>query len=164
MIKIKTQSPEESKIKFLPSVNQAYFDNKIRTPINQPVNVEIQGSKSSVKTYTWNMGDDLPHSNAQKTKALYTIGGLYDLILRTDTDSGSYRISTYENCVDVVEPVNLWAWTLENKQQIRASEFGLISEVFKSSNNTCSLNASDTFLNNDRAIHEFWRITYSIRM
>jgi PKD repeat protein len=179
MVKVKGQAPEEAQIKFLPLKTQIHFDDiipRIRTPINQPIAIEIPQKTENKKTfagelidpktnkkvdavtsYTWNLSDDLPHSNATKTKALYTVGGLYDLVLRTDTNLGAYRITTYENCIDVVEPINLWVWTLENKQQIRSFEFGLISEVFKKSNNTYSIKVNDDFLEDQRAVHEFWR-------
>ncbi|NIQ15281.1 MAG: hypothetical protein GTO02_13070, partial [Candidatus Dadabacteria bacterium] len=164
MIKVKSQAPDEANIKFLPFQNQIHIDDiipKIRTPINQPVMIEVPQKTSEnkktfagelidpktnkvediIKTYTWNLSDDLPHTNTHKTKALYTVGGYYDLTLRADTDLGAYRITTYENCIDVVEPTNLWIWTNENKQRIRSYEFGLVSEVFKTSNNTYALRA-----------------------
>ena len=56
------------------------------------------------------MLDNLPHQSNHKTKAIYNIGGLYDLNLRTDTEFGSYRITNLEKCVDVVEDINLWLW------------------------------------------------------
>lgn len=182
MVKIKGQAPEQANVKFLPYQNQIHIDDiipKIRTPINQPVMVEIPQKyaddnktfagelvdprtkkvNDAVSTYTWNLNDDLPHGNAHKTKALYTVGGYYDLVLRTDTDLGAYRITTYENCIDVVEPTNLWIWKQENKQRIRSFEFGLVSEVLKTSNNTYALRATDKFIPeaSERERFEFWR-------
>lgn len=179
MVKVKGQAPEEASIKFLPFENQIHLNDaipKIRTPINQLVMVEVpQKSIGNIKTfagelidprtnkttdivtnYTWNLHDDLPHTNAHKTKALYTVGGYYDLVLRTDTAQGSYRITTYENAIDVVEPTNLWIWVNEDQQKIRSYEFGLVSEVLKTSNNTYVLRATDAFLENDRQRFEFW--------
>lgn len=180
MVKVKGQAPAEATMKFLPFENQIHINDiipKIRTPINQPVMIEIPQKKvdnkktfsgelidsktnktlDAVTSYTWNLSDDLPHTNAHKTQALYTVGGFYDAIVRTDTGLDAYRITTYENCIDVVEPTNLWIWTTENKQRIRSCEFGLVSEVMKTSNNTYSLRVNDTFIDNDRQKFEFWR-------
>lgn len=177
MIRTKGQAPEEATIKFLPLQNQIHINEKIRTPINHPVVIEvpqktIENKKTfagelidpktnkivdNVTNYTWNLNDELSHASANKTKALYTMGGYYDLVLRTDTDLGAYRITTYENCIDVVEPTNLWIWKDENKQRIRSYEFGLVSEVLKTSSNTYALRINDTFLNDQRQKFEFWR-------
>jgi PKD repeat protein len=181
MIKVKGQAPEEAGIKFLPFQNQIHIDDiipKIRTPVNQPVLIEVpQKTVENKKTfagelidprtskvtdtitnYTWNLHDDLPHTNAHKTKALYTVGGHYDLVLRTDTAQGAYRITTYPNCIDVVEPTNLWIWINENKQRIRSYEFGLVSETIKTSSNTYALRATDKFIaDSERQKFEFWR-------
>jgi PKD repeat protein len=181
MIKVKGQAPEEASIKFLPFQNQIHIDDiipKIRTPINQPIMIEVpQRTAENKKTfagelidpktnkatdhvtnYTWSLQDDLPHTNTHKTKALYTVGGYYDLVLRTDTEQGAYRITTYENCIDVVEPTNLWIWGNENNQRIRAYEFGLVSETMKTSNNTYALRSNDKFLGDSpRQKFEFWR-------
>lgn len=180
MVKVKGQAPEAATVKFLPFQNQIHIDDimpKIRTPVNQPVVIEVpqktfENKKTfagelidpktnrvtdTITSYTWNLNDDLPHANAYKTKAMYTVGGFYDLILRTDTDLGSYRITNYENCIDVVEPTNLWLWSTENKQRIRSYEFGLVSEVLKTSNNTYALRANDIFIESAREKFEFWR-------
>lgn len=181
MVKIKGQAPEEATVKFLPFQNQIYMDDiipKIRTPINQPVLIEVpqktmenkktfagelidprtNKAADSVTNYTWSLHDDLPHTNTHKTKALYTVGGFYDLVLRTDTSQGAYRITTYENCIDVVEPTNLWIWVNENKQRVRSYEFGLVGETLKTSSNTYALRANDKFLEgNERQKFEFWR-------
>lgn len=86
-----------------------------------------------IKTYTWGISDDLAHSNSYKTRASFSIGGLYDLTLRVDTTYGSYRITSYSDCFDIIEKVNLWLWnyTTNNESAVEAVEFGLISETFK---------------------------------
>ena len=81
--------------------------------------------------YTWSAGDDLPHSNSYLTNLSYSIGGLYDLILRVDTEFGAYRITEWAGSVDIIEQVNLWLWTISNNQSINSHEFGLVSETFK---------------------------------
>lgn len=84
-----------------------------------------------VEAYTWSFGDDLEHGNAPTAKASYSIGGLYDLKLRVDTEFGAYRITTYEDAIEIVEDVNLWLWTYSSSNTVRAYEFGLLSETFK---------------------------------
>jgi hypothetical protein len=94
------------------------------------------------------LGDDLNHPNASSTKASYSIGGLYDLKLRVDTEFGAYRITTYENVIDIVENVNLWLWVFSTGVTVRAYEYGLISESFKLNTNTAQVVLrDDSFLN-----------------
>jgi PKD repeat protein len=88
--------------------------------------------------YTWRLGDDLPHSNSRITRASYDTGGYYDIVLRVDTSFGSYRITSYEQSIDIVEQTNLWMFNYEpsstntnSSGNIQAYEFGLNSETFK---------------------------------
>lgn len=96
---------------------------------NQPIDPIIE--------YTWSIGDDLIHPSSNETKASFSVGGIYDLKLRVDTQFGSYRITTYENSIDIVENTNIWLWTTNvpsvptTNYTARAYEFGLISETFK---------------------------------
>ena len=159
----------------------------LRTPVNSLVNIEVpQGRNTNVidkdvsfagelldgggnaidpiEEYTWFLSDDLPHSNSNETTASYTVGGLYDLKLRVDTESGSYRISTYEDAIDVVEKTNLWFWTYTSpvSNVVRAYEFGLLSETFKTaSTGSLSLGTNDSFLDDvpeeDKQKFEFRR-------
>lgn len=102
--------------------------------------------------YTWGLGDDLPHSNSQYARASYSLGGIYDVVLRVDTRFGSYRITKYEGSVDIVESRNLWMFNFasnnsDSSGSVRAYEFGLVSETFKSlGNQTLSLDRSNGFL------------------
>jgi len=96
-------------------------------------------------TYTWNIADDLEHENQRTTKASFGIGGLYDLALRVDTQFGSYRITTYENTMDIVEEENLWLW-MNQSPTARAYEFGLASETFKAAGTEVVVNRDDSFL------------------
>jgi PKD repeat protein len=90
-----------------------------------------------VTDYTWSLGDDLTHPSSYETKASYSVGGIYDLKLRVDTEFGAYRITNYENAIDIVENTNIWLWTIDpttiigTNHTARAFEFGLISETFK---------------------------------
>lgn len=112
--------------------------------------------------YIWGLGDDLEHANLNSTKALYSIGGIYDLKVRANTQYGSYRITTYKNAFDIVESRNLWLWTL-NSIEATANEFGLISETFKTMSNTLTIDRNDNFLagsnNQTQAEREFARNT-----
>lgn len=144
----------------------------IRTPVETLINIEVpQGRNTNIVDedvsfagelldaegnaidpiieYTWSFADDLPHSNSNEATASYSLGGLYDMKLRVDTESGSYRITTYEDAIDVVEKTNLWYWvyTSSTSNIVRAYEFGLLNETFKvGSVNTLSLNSNDSFL------------------
>jgi len=115
-----------------------------------------------IQTYTWSLGDDLDHINAPQTKASYSIGGLFDLVLRVDTEFGAYRITTYEDAIDIVEQENLWLWTFQSTS-VKASEFGLISETFKLASTGLTVTRDNSFLdgtnNEEQAKAEFARNT-----
>jgi hypothetical protein len=84
-----------------------------------------------IKDYTWSFSDDLTHNNSSTARAVFSVGGVYDLNLRVDTAFGAYRITSYQDSFDVVEKMNLWLWTYNNSSSVSSSEFGLISETFK---------------------------------
>lgn len=90
-----------------------------------------------VVSYTWSIFDDLSHGNSASTKAVYSLGGLYDVVLRADTNLKSYRITSYKNAIDIVEKYNLWLWNYKldgsttNFGEVEPMEFGLLSETFK---------------------------------
>lgn len=102
--------------------------------------------------YNWKLGDELIHTNSNYTKASYSIGGYYDLILRVDTEFGSYRITKYENSIDIIENQNLWLFNVKNKTlvdggEIETWEFGLLGETFKKlGNSTIVLDRNNSFL------------------
>ena len=102
-----------------------------------------------IETYTWSLSDDLGHGNSNTTRAVYSVGGNYDLVLRCDTRFGAYKITTYDNAFDIVEKVNLWLWIYNNsKTQASVCEFGLLSETFKNAVAPVSLNVNQSFLVN----------------
>lgn len=102
-----------------------------------------------ITSYTWSLSDDLNHGNSSTTRAVFGVGGYYDMILRCDTQFGAYRITSYEDAFDIVEKVNLWLWIYnQNKTEARVSEFGMLSEVFKTTVAPLSLNVDDSFLVN----------------
>ena len=117
-----------------------------------------------VTSYTWSLSDDLTHSNDRKARAAYSIGGLYNVIVRTDTELMSYRITQYPNVIDVVEDVNLWLWNYsgDSSTDVRSYEFGLLSETFKTEPAPIKqLNIDSSFLsghsNSTQLIQEFNR-------
>lgn len=103
-----------------------------------------------VVSYTWSLADDLAHGNSPTTKASYSVGGVYDLVLRVDTAFGAYRITTYPGCFDVVERTNLWLWTFDDATHVKSYEFGLSSETFKTqSASPLTVVLDDSFLNGE---------------
>lgn len=143
---------------------------KIRSPINTLLAFEIEEGENAgqpgysfsgelldgsgfpldpIDTYTWSFGDDLPHQNSNEAQASYSIGGIYDLKLRVDTEFGAFRITTYEDAIDIVENVNLWLWVYNSTNTVRAYEFGLLSQTFKLTDAaTQVVTRNDDFLTN----------------
>jgi len=118
---------------------------------------EVYDSSSSpptddtIKEWTWRLGDDLPHPNSRMTRASYELGGYYDITLRVDTEFGSYRITSYEESIDIVEQSNLWMFNFNPQNSnssgsIQAYEFGLSSETFKTLGGSVLIDRDNTFL------------------
>jgi hypothetical protein len=100
-----------------------------------------------ISHWTWALGDDLQHPNNHTTKASYSVGGIYDLKLRVDTEYGAYRITTYEDAIDIIEDQNLWLWVFSNTNDVRSYEYGLVSETFKLvSTDTLTINRDASFI------------------
>lgn len=98
-------------------------------------------------TYNWEIPDDQLHGNSKSTKAVFGVGGFYDLILRVDTAFGAYRITSYEATIDIIEKANLWLWTYTTSTNVQSHEFGLLSETFKvKSNVQVALGTNNAFL------------------
>lgn len=153
LIQARVAAPDRAVINFIANTGtQISTPNAIRSPINELINIEVlQGLNAEtpgisyagellddngdpfdpVNSYTWGISDDLLHSNGPTTKALFSIGGIYDLRLRVDTEFGGYRITSYEDCMDIVESTNLWLWIYNDADTVRHYEYGLISETFK---------------------------------
>jgi PKD repeat protein len=143
----------------------------IRSPINTLIGMEILSGENPatpgytyagealgnddtpidpISSYTWALGDDLTHPNAPDTTASYGVGGIYDLKLRVDTEFGAYRITTYEDAIDIVENYNLWYIAFQDSENIRAYEYGLISETFKlNSSSSYPVTRDSSFLNGE---------------
>lgn len=140
----------------------------IRSPINTLIQIEVPSGENPatlgysyagealdglgnpvdpVITYTWSLGDDLLHPNSPDTKASYSVGGIYDVKLRVDTEFKAYRITSYSAAIDVIENYNLWMWVFLDDTTVRSYEYGLISETFKTnSTNSLNITRDDSFL------------------
>lgn len=107
-----------------------------------------------IMTYTWSFDDDMSHENQTSARAMYHMGGKFDLKLRTDTNLGAYRITNYKEAIDIVESKNLWLWTYEGSSilsgYINTNEFGLLSETFKTAINQALVVRNDAFLESDQ--------------
>ena len=132
---------------------------------------ELDGADNAIDpivTYTWSLGDDLTHASQSTARALYTVGGIYDLRLRVDTNLDAYRITNYKSTIDIVELTNLWLWTfdtiygdnaynLQTSGNTTAYEFGLISETFKTGHTSLNIIRDDEFFESDD-----WKVIQSI--
>lgn len=158
MIKVLSEAPKAAQI--IAKQGAKTTAAGIRTPINQLVSLEVTDNgeqDDKISSYHWSLNDDLVHPNSKQTKASYSVGGLYDVILRTDTEHGAYRITTYDDFIDVVENTNLWFWTYDNG--VNVHEFGLLSESFKkASGKTEPIAIDDSFIpsKNVQMRKEFW--------
>ena len=181
LITVKAECPENASISIVNRPTQSYTPGdvsagtppKIRSVANSFVDFSVeQGEDPSrpgysyageplnssdspidpIVQYTWSLSDDLPHTNSPLARASYSLGGLYDIVLRVDTSFGSYRITKYEGSVDILESRNLWLFNFSSQDSnangsVRAYEFGLSSETFKTlGNQTLALNRSNGFL------------------
>lgn len=153
----------------------------IKSPTNKIININIPSGKNAVSgcedsgtcrsyagelldatdspidpitQYTWALGDDLEHPSLTTAKASYSIGGIYDLTLRVDTTFGSYRITTYEDVIDIVEDRNLWLWTHSTSSVVNSFEFGLLSETFKTTGGGLTITRDGSFIEDDSSLSE----------
>lgn len=192
MIEALYVAPYEAFIEMPPTGIQKQFttdgNNFLKTPANVYVNVStsnlavptepfrtysgehLSGSTvlDPITTFTWSLSDTLTHANDPATKALYNIGGIYSVILRVDTYSGAYRITTNPMSINVIERQNAWLFITPTHAPpyaagtIFASEFGFLNETFKTLQNsftTYSTNASflsdQPYLDQTRLLLEF---------
>ena len=159
LVNARDECPEPAVIHINAKASQNYTDSsppKIRSVTNSFVEIEVPSGENPekpgysyagellsgstpvdpIQEYTWSLGDDLTHSNSNFARASYGMGGYYDIVLRVDTDYGSYRITKYNNSIDIVESTNLWLFNFTEPElsgggSVQAYEFGLISETFK---------------------------------
>lgn len=138
--------PSESKISFTKTESQfkakdEYNNRKysITSPVNLSVFIEVTENGQSynddpIVSYAWDIQDDLSHLNQDTARCSFSVGGIYDVVLRTDTKSGNYRITSFKSSIDIIEKSNLWLWMSRKSGTgvtLTAYEFGLISETFK---------------------------------
>jgi len=103
-----------------------------------------------IQDYTWSFSDDLTHNPSSSARAVFSVGGFYDLNLRVDTKFGAYRITSYQDSFDIVEKMNLWLWIYNDALSVSSSEFGLVSETFKTkSTASLTLNVDESFLDGE---------------
>ena len=127
------------------NVPDSEYENTHKTYAGESLN-NANVKIDPIITYTWSLSDDLIHGNSNQARASYSVGGLYDLRLRVDTKYGSYRITKYENCIDILEKQNLWLFTSNSSQIFTCNEYGLISETFKTASAPYTISRNDSFL------------------
>jgi PKD repeat protein len=140
-ITVRVQAPDEATIAFAPdNATQLLISGVLHTRSNALVNVTISdnGEQPSdpITNYTWDMQDDLSHGNAPSAKASYSVGGIYDIRLKTSTALGAYRTTIFKNIINVIERTNLFYMVFPDTsnaitKSVYSYEFGLISETFK---------------------------------
>lgn len=181
LINARFPAPDKAVISFEPKGNQIVsgdFNSKIRASANSVLHLNVPNGINPntgrtfageevndqnkpidpIVLYTWELSDDLVHGNTRSTQALFETGGIYNAVVRADTESGSFRISSNKNAIDIVENINMWHWLYKNQlnnitagsEEVQASEFGLVSETYKTPQSpSLKLNTNDTFLEND---------------
>ncbi len=129
----RAEAPDEATISITPTKAAA------NTLIELEVIDNGEQLHDPIVEFTWDLGDDLTHKNATEAVALYTIGGIYDISLRTDTTLGAFRITKFEDAINIMEQRNLFLLafdtpkgTLATTKTLETFEFGLLSEAFKS--------------------------------
>lgn len=181
LINARFPAPDKAVISFEPKGNQIVsgdFNSKIRASVNSVLYLNVPNGINPntgrtfageevndqnkpidpIVLFSWELSDDLVHGNTRSTQALFETGGIYNSVVRADTESGSFRISSSKNAIDIVENINMWHWLYKNQlnnitagsEEVQASEFGLISETYKVPQSpSLKLNTNETFLDND---------------
>lgn len=149
----RVQAPDEATIEFLPTTAQIYSGGVIRSRTSQIISAIIdsngQQPMDTITNYVWEFNDDLQHENLETASASYSVGGIYDVKLRTETELGAYRITTFENVVDIIEKFNLWHFIFDSGATPTATtktlyvyEFGLLSETYKAASVSSALSVT----------------------
>lgn len=133
-------APNPATLLFNPASSQIYASGVLTSPANTTINVLVQSNGAypadPVIDYVWQFNDDLTHANSSQTQAQYSIGGIYTVILDCITQLGAYRITEFNNVINVIENTNLFLFifpdpTMQVTKNVSSYEFGLISETFK---------------------------------
>jgi hypothetical protein len=125
-----------------PSTGRTWSGEKVNTngtPIDPIIN------------YVWYIPDDIDHGNDLSTSSIFSIGGIYTISLKVETQSLAYRVTKFENYINIVERTNLWLWTFFGNSHVavQANEMGFLSQTFKTKQSTSlTTTIDDTFLNN----------------
>lgn len=148
LITARVPAPDESQISFILSDKQMlhpYTSGAIKARIDTTISIIIsdngENPSDPITSYSWKLpGDDLEHFNLDSTTASYSVGGYYDIKLKVKTRFNSYRITTFEDYIDVIEKTNLWYMGFSDEMNYASinytktafvKEFGLLSETFK---------------------------------
>lgn len=171
-INVRTQAPDPAVIEFVPTATQVLLGNIIRARTDSVISIVVDDNGEQpldpIASYEWNLNDDLIHPNFPATEAEYAIGGYYDVVIRTNSQFGSYRITTFPKVIDVIERTNLWHGIFDPtspnspSKSLSLFEFGLVSEVYKLRTfNTLLVKRDQRFLNGlpnrDQQAREFLR-------
>jgi hypothetical protein len=153
MINIKGRAPDEAELIVLEDpLYQVVLNGSVRRPVGNVIELQVFNdglieTGDFVTNYTWSIVDDLNHFNNNSTKCSFSVGGIYDVGLRIDTKYNSFRLTVFEDLLDIVEKTNLWLWTINNdKNSITNYEFGLISETFKTLSSQSIEKINDVFI------------------
>lgn len=160
MINIRDKAPDEANI-IVSDQTIKIFNGSYRVPVGYVIPLQVQtpgiSNPSVIDSYTWSIVDDLNHFNNSSTKCSFSVGGIYDVGLRVDTKFGNYRITIFEDILDVVEKTNLWLWNINNeKNSITNYEFGLISETFKTLSSYPIQKIDDSFIKNRCEVSKYY--------
>jgi PKD repeat protein len=157
LITARLQSPDEATMVFTPSSTQKETTGVLRSRVNELIAMTVtdngEQSGDPVTKYIWELGDDLEHDTVETANASYSIGGIYDVKIRTETNLGAYRITTFEDSIDIIEKFNVWHFIFNPlssgvTKTVYAYEFGLLSETYKAAatSSSSSVTRDDGFL------------------
>jgi PKD repeat protein len=163
LINARIAAPDEAVISITAGANQTFTDidpddvfiyehllpgiinARTGTLIDLAVVDNGEQTADQIINYTWKLSDNLTHAETNITKATYSVGGYYDIKLRTDTEFGAYRITTLEDAINIIERENLFLLMFDPDsvstaitKNTTAYEFGLISETFKTKNRSAT--------------------------
>lgn len=140
-VSARVEAPDEAEFTFSPdNTTQAQIGDVLYTRSGTVVNIGLadDGAQAgdAITSYEWDCGDDLEHGDAPATRAIYSVGGTYDVRLKVLTNLGAYRHTVLADAVNVIERRNLWLYgfptaALQTTKNVSGYEFGLLSETFK---------------------------------
>lgn len=168
----RVEAPGLAEIEFIPTDNQILDDGVLRSRIDELITITItddgEQPEDPIVRYIWEIEDDLQHENSITTTASFSVGGLYNIRLKTETELGSFRISSFPDSLDIVERFSIWHFIFDSSagedditKDLNFYEFGLVTETYKTTTNATSVTRDYTFLTGEpeeeRQIREFRR-------